>query len=67
VCVCPCALLPLCVCVICVCSMFPKATADTFSTKLYQELLRHPRFEKPKFSQRAFTIDHYAGKVRALD
>lgn len=47
----------------CALSMFPKATADTFSTKLYCELMKHPRFEKPKLSQRAFTIDHYAGKA----
>lgn len=43
--------------------MFPKSSAETFATKLYQTLSNHQRFEKPKLSQTDFTIDHYAGKV----
>eukprot|EP01133_Synstelium_polycarpum_P013441 gene13441-15840_t len=44
-------------------SMFPKATAQTFATKLYSKLSAAPKFEKPRFSSTAFTINHYAGKV----
>ncbi len=44
-------------------STFPKATALTFATKLYGKLSQHPRFEKPRFSNAAFTVNHYAGKV----
>ncbi|CAI5513551.1 unnamed protein product [Closterium sp. Naga37s-1] len=43
--------------------MFPKSSAETFATKLYQSCGAHSRFEKPKLSQTDFTIDHYAGKV----
>ncbi|GJP48412.1 hypothetical protein CLOM_g7701 [Closterium sp. NIES-68] len=43
--------------------MFPKSSAETFATKLYQTCAAHSRFEKPKLSQTDFTIDHYAGKV----
>ncbi|EFA74941.1 myosin-5b [Heterostelium album PN500] len=44
-------------------SMFPKATPQTFATKLYGKLTSHSKFEKPRFSSTAFTINHYAGKV----
>eukprot|EP00026_Physarum_polycephalum_P000139 Phypoly_transcript_00139.p1 GENE.Phypoly_transcript_00139~~Phypoly_transcript_00139.p1 ORF type:complete len:2086 (+),score=546.87 Phypoly_transcript_00139:143-6400(+) len=44
-------------------STFPKATKDTFANKLYAKLTQHARFEKPRFSNSAFTISHYAGKV----
>lgn len=43
-------------------STFPKSTNLTFATKLFSKL-QHPRFEKPRFSNAAFTISHYAGKV----
>lgn len=44
--------------------MFPKATFETFATKLYQNLLgHHKRFGKPKLSRTDFTVDHYAGEV----
>lgn len=44
-------------------STFPKATNLTFATKLYGKLSQHKRFEKPRFGNSSFTIDHYAGKV----
>lgn len=44
-------------------STFPKATKETFANKLYAKLTQHQRFEKPRFSNLAFTISHYAGKV----
>ncbi|GAM17155.1 hypothetical protein SAMD00019534_003300 [Acytostelium subglobosum LB1] len=44
-------------------SMFPKATPQTFATKLYSKLASHVKFEKPRFSHTAFTVQHYAGKV----
>lgn len=45
------------------CSMFPKSTHATFSTKLFQNFRAHPRLEKAKFSETDFTISHYAGKA----
>lgn len=44
---------------------FPTATGATFAEKLYtnKDVMDHKRFEKPKRSQTAFIIDHYAGKV----
>lgn len=45
------------------CSMFPKSTHETFSTKLFQSFRGNPRIEKPKFQPTDFTISHYAGKV----
>ncbi|EGG24237.1 myosin-5b [Cavenderia fasciculata] len=44
-------------------SMFPKSTGATFATKLYSKLTSHAKFEKPRFSGTAFTINHYAGRV----
>jgi myosin-5 len=44
-------------------SMFPKATHETFSQKLYQTFKDHKRFIKPKFTRSDFTIVHYAGEV----
>ncbi|XP_078440971.1 myosin-9-like [Wolffia australiana] len=43
--------------------MFPKSTHETFSQKLYQIFKAHRRFIKPKLSQTAFTVVHYAGEV----
>ena len=44
---------------------FPTATGATFAEKLYnnKDVMDHKRFEKPKRSQTAFIIDHYAGQV----
>jgi myosin V len=44
---------------------FPQATGATFAEKLYgnPEIMNHKRFTKPKKSQMAFIIDHYAGNV----
>ena len=42
---------------------FPQAKAEDFATKLYQEMDKEPRFSKPKISQTAFTLNHYAGEV----
>ena len=46
------------------CSMFPKATHETFASKLFQTFKNHKRFLKPKLSLTDFTISHYAGEVR---
>lgn len=43
---------------------FPKASYETFSTKLVQEHNAHARFSVPKRSQTEFTLNHYAGEVR---
>ncbi|KAK8930649.1 hypothetical protein KSP39_PZI016458 [Platanthera zijinensis] len=43
--------------------MFPKATNESFATKLFQNFPNHSRLEKPKFSETDFAIAHYAGKV----
>lgn len=42
-----------------------QATAQDFATKLYTapEVSKSSRFSKPKMSQTAFTVDHYAGQV----
>lgn len=48
------------------CSMFPKSTHETFSTKLFRNLGSHSRLEKTKFSETDFTISHYAGKACPL-
>eukprot|EP00873_Tetraselmis_striata_P040360 jgi/Tetstr1/460624/TSEL_005822.t1 len=44
---------------------FPTATAADLALKLYQgDMIKgSARFSKPKLSQTAFTIDHYAGNV----
>jgi hypothetical protein len=44
---------------------FPTATGATFAEKMYdnKDIMGHKRFEKPKRSNTAFIIDHYAGKV----
>ncbi|KAG5514547.1 hypothetical protein RHGRI_035823 [Rhododendron griersonianum] len=44
--------------------MFPKATHETFSQKLYQTFKSHKRFIKPKLSRTDFAIAHYAGEVQ---
>ncbi|EFA79637.1 myosin [Heterostelium album PN500] len=44
-------------------TQFPKATPATLSTKLYSNHQKTKHFEKPRFSNIHFTIDHYAGKV----
>ncbi|MCO5579730.1 hypothetical protein L7F22_033590 [Adiantum nelumboides] len=44
-------------------SMFPKATHETFASKLFQTFKNHKRFIKPKLSLTDFTISHYAGEV----
>ena len=44
--------------------MFPATTYEQFAQKLYQALDgKHTRFAKPKRSQTAFTLTHYAGEV----
>ncbi|KAI5059574.1 hypothetical protein GOP47_0025893 [Adiantum capillus-veneris] len=43
--------------------MFPKATHETFATKLFQTFKNHKRFIKPKLSRTDFIISHYAGEV----
>nr|GEV34581.1 myosin-6-like isoform X1 [Tanacetum cinerariifolium] len=43
--------------------MFPRSTHETFAEKLFQTLKDNKRFSKPKLSNSAFTIDHYAGEV----
>eukprot|EP00257_Ricinus_communis_P017422 XP_015575855.1 myosin-9 isoform X1 [Ricinus communis] len=44
--------------------MFPKATHETFSERLYQTFKDHKRFVKPKLTRTDFTIIHYAGEVQ---
>ncbi|KAN0024169.1 hypothetical protein ACTFIV_008569 [Dictyostelium citrinum] len=44
-------------------SQFPKSTPSTLCTKLYSNHSKSKNFEKPRFSQTHFIIDHYAGKV----
>eukprot|EP01133_Synstelium_polycarpum_P008413 gene8413-9895_t len=44
-------------------SQFPKSTPTTLSNKLYSNHTKTKHFEKPRFSNTHFTIDHYAGKV----
>lgn len=48
------------------CSMFPRSTHETFSTKLFQNFRTHPRLERTKFSETDFTLSHYAGKVCSI-
>jgi hypothetical protein len=45
-----------------------QATNADYANRLYQSPLakESKRFSKPKLSQTAFTIDHYAGGVRGL-
>ena len=43
--------------------MFPRSTHETFAEKLFQTFKDNKRFAKPKLSNSAFTIDHYAGEV----
>lgn len=45
------------------CSMLPKSTHGTFTTKLFQNFQSHKRLQKNKFSQADFTLSHYAGKA----
>eukprot|EP00210_Caulerpa_lentillifera_P001139 g1097.t1 len=44
---------------------FQNATHEDLALKFYtnDEIKKHKRFEKPRRSNTAFTIDHYAGKV----
>ncbi|KYQ91225.1 myosin-5b [Tieghemostelium lacteum] len=44
-------------------TMFPKATSQSLANKFISKLSSHSKFEKPRFSNTAFTINHYAGKV----
>ncbi|KAL9273072.1 Myosin-11-like protein, partial [Drosera capensis] len=44
--------------------MFPKSTAETFTSKLYQTYKNHRRLPKPKMSRTDFIISHYAGEVQ---
>ncbi|KYQ93219.1 myosin-5b [Tieghemostelium lacteum] len=45
-------------------SQFPKSTPATLSTKLYNNLDKKSKyFEKPRFSNTAFILNHYAGPV----
>eukprot|EP01132_Coremiostelium_polycephalum_P002883 gene2883-3584_t len=45
-------------------TVFPKSTPQTLATKFYSKLTGvYSKFEKPRFSNTAFTINHYAGKV----
>ncbi|GAB4855374.1 hypothetical protein Ancab_023997 [Ancistrocladus abbreviatus] len=44
--------------------MFPKSTAETFTSKLYQTYKSHKRLIKPKLSRTDFIISHYAGEVQ---
>lgn len=43
--------------------LFPAGTHETFAQKLYQTHQKHARFAKPKMSNTAFTLNHYAGSV----
>ncbi|XP_076892183.1 myosin-6-like [Bidens hawaiensis] len=43
--------------------MFPRSTHETFAEKLFQTFKDHKHFSKPKLSNSAFNIDHYAGEV----
>ena len=43
--------------------MFPATTHEQFAQKLYTNLKDSTRFQKPKRSMTAFTLDHYAGEV----
>lgn len=42
-----------------------QASANDFAQKLYNtdQVVKHKRFSRPRWSQEAFTIDHYAGDV----
>ncbi|KAL9273556.1 Myosin-11-like protein [Drosera capensis] len=44
--------------------MFPKSTAETLTSKLYQTYKNHRRLPKPKMSRIDFIISHYAGEVQ---
>ncbi|XP_056138558.1 unconventional myosin-Va-like isoform X2 [Lampris incognitus] len=45
-------------------SKMPKGSDDTWAQKLYASLLKqNARFDKPRFSNRAFIIHHFADKV----
>jgi len=43
--------------------MLASTTDEQFVQKLYSGLKEEPRFSKPKFSQSAFSLSHYAGQV----
>ena len=43
--------------------MFPATTHEQFVRKLYDALKDSKRFSKPKRSQTAFALEHYAGEV----
>ena len=43
--------------------MLASTTDEQFVQKLYSGLKDEPRFSKPKVSQSAFTLSHYAGEV----
>eukprot|EP01100_Stratorugosa_tubuloviscum_P006890 TRINITY_DN291_c0_g3_i1.p1 TRINITY_DN291_c0_g3~~TRINITY_DN291_c0_g3_i1.p1 ORF type:complete len:1408 (+),score=723.87 TRINITY_DN291_c0_g3_i1:55-4278(+) len=44
-------------------SKFPKATDETFTSKLHQNFVRHVNYEKPRIGNKNFKIIHYAGVV----
>uniref|UniRef100_A0A6B2KW48 Myosin motor domain-containing protein n=1 Tax=Arcella intermedia TaxID=1963864 RepID=A0A6B2KW48_9EUKA len=44
-------------------SRFPKATPETFATKLVQKNSSHPYFEKSPFHNHGFLVRHYPCKV----
>ena len=44
--------------------LFPAGTFESFAQKLYTTHAKHTRFSKPKMSNTAFTLNHYAGSVR---
>ena len=41
--------------------LFPAGTFEGFAQKLYTTHSKHARFSKPKMSNTAFTLNHYAG------
>ena len=45
-------------------SRFPKATDDTFLTKLVGTHRKHINFKLPEVGEAAFAVIHYAGRVK---
>jgi myosin heavy subunit len=43
--------------------IFPKATDITWLQKLEKNLIKHPFYKKPRLTNTAFAINHYAGEV----
>lgn len=42
----------------------PKGSDDTWAQKLYTLQKQHAHFDKPRLSNRAFIIHHFADKVK---